>query len=288
MKSKDILTYLDGMIQSQFIFARRDICPPHPLSPWKSCEYHAISIIIEGGWIDTEFKNTRFCRQRNDAWLLPQHTERRVALMSKGNEKNFTLLALAMRWNVFGGLDLLSFFETPLRFNKEDSLKIRGIIEYALQNENDASLSPLELAVRRKCVAFEALQLIIDKSKLKEDAAKRIRHYDILRPALDIISTNLHETLSIQQLAKTCALSRPQFHHIFKEMVGIAPLEHQRNLRLAEAKRLLLEGSMNVAQIGESLGWPDPFHFSRIFKKNCGYSPRIYRNRCIQGTELTI
>ncbi len=196
------------------------------------------------------------------------------------------LLALGIRWKVFGELDLLSFFELPLRFGERDGAKLRAIQEAAIAKEQDASLSPLELSAFRKCACFEALGIVLANSKLKPDAGKRIKHCESLRPALDMIAAKLRDDISIASLAKACGLSRPQFHHVFKEMTGVAPLEHQRSLRLAEAKRLLLESSMNVAETGASLGWRDPFHFSRIFKKFCGHSPREFRRRCAEGLEL--
>jgi AraC-like DNA-binding protein len=45
------------------------------------------------------------------------------------------------------------------------------------------------------------------------------------------------------------------------------------------AARLLRESDLTVAEIGEQVGWPDPFHFSKMFKSTYAQSPTAYRQQ---------
>ena len=55
------------------------------------------------------------------------------------------------------------------------------------------------------------------------------------------------------------------------------------SLRINEAKHLLsLKKELSVKEVGEAVGYPDPFYFSRIFKQLTGLAPKEYRNRLQQ------
>jgi transcriptional regulator GlxA family with amidase domain len=65
--------------------------------------------------------------------------------------------------------------------------------------------------------------------------------------------------------------------------MGMPPGEYQRALRLNAAKILLLDSEKSIEQIATQLGFEDPFHFSKAFKKNSGMNPRQYRAELRQG-----
>lgn len=70
-------------------------------------------------------------------------------------------------------------------------------------------------------------------------------------------------------------------------MTGQTPLAYQRTLRMAEARRRLLAGGMNIGKVGAALGWNDPFHFSRLFKRDSGYSSREFQRRGRNALDFT-
>jgi len=63
------------------------------------------------------------------------------------------------------------------------------------------------------------------------------------------------------------------FHHHFKAVTAMSPLQFQKQLRLQEARRLLLAGDVDAATAGYQVGYGDPSHFSREYKRHFGQAP---------------
>jgi len=62
--------------------------------------------------------------------------------------------------------------------------------------------------------------------------------------------------------------------------VGVTPIQYLIDLRMAEARRLLIGSpGRDIKEIGEIVGYPDPHYFSRIFKNTHGITPTEYRSR---------
>lgn len=92
----------------------------------------------------------------------------------------------------------------------------------------------------------------------------------------------VHEHLSdpeynIETLADEIGLSRAHLHRKMKEMTGIATGKFIRDMRMKEAAHLLELGTINISQIAYRVGFNDHNHFSQVFKRYYGVSPKEYR-----------
>ncbi len=87
---------------------------------------------------------------------------------------------------------------------------------------------------------------------------------------------------NVQFLADEVGLSRVQLHRKVKSLTGISTGEFIRNIRLQQAEKLLLEKKMNISQVAYALGFTNQTHFTTLFKKIYGLSPKDYieRHRC--------
>jgi len=63
-------------------------------------------------------------------------------------------------------------------------------------------------------------------------------------------------------------------HHHFKAVTALSPLQYQKHLRLQEARRLLLDGSLDAATAGYRVGYQSPSQFSREYRRLFGAPPR--------------
>jgi AraC family transcriptional regulator of arabinose operon len=105
-----------------------------------------------------------------------------------------------------------------------------------------------------------------------------------IRSILRTINGRLSDDLDIAFLASAVALSPSRFAHLFREQVGISPIQYLDLQRIQRAKQLLERTTGSIAQIAEEVGL-DPVYFSLRFKQHVGHSPSAYRNcKTISGT----
>ena len=79
-------------------------------------------------------------------------------------------------------------------------------------------------------------------------------------------------------IAKDCGLHADAFRRAFRRWTGETPAQFRRRHRLAMAVDLLRRQELGLAQIAESLGFHDAFHFSKRFKQAYGSPPSVFRN----------
>jgi len=93
--------------------------------------------------------------------------------------------------------------------------------------------------------------------------------------------------LTIPQLAARAELSVSHFIRTFRQWTGMTPADYLHYQRIEIAKRLLTDMHLSIKQIAQRAGYPDPFHFSRVFRKLEGQSPSAYRQSMILRMEET-
>lgn len=98
-----------------------------------------------------------------------------------------------------------------------------------------------------------------------------------VREAINMMHYKYNEEYSAEYYADLCNLSLSRFIHKFKDATGMSPLEYIIRIRIDEAKRLLHSTSYNVSEISVIVGYENPLYFSRVFKKETGVSPVVYR-----------
>jgi AraC family transcriptional regulator len=98
-----------------------------------------------------------------------------------------------------------------------------------------------------------------------------------LRLVLDFIQSNLHEQISLSDLASLSGQSRFHFCRAFKKSVGTSPVRHLRALRIAAAQNLLRSQTMTVAEVGAAVGFRGATQFGRVFLGIVGMTPAEYR-----------
>jgi AraC-like DNA-binding protein len=93
-----------------------------------------------------------------------------------------------------------------------------------------------------------------------------------------LMRNNLHQELSLETLAHYSQLSVFHFSKKFKELTDTSPIQHFINMKIQRACSQLDNSNHSIKQIAESVGYNDPYYFSRLFKKMIGMSPKQYRD----------
>ena len=92
--------------------------------------------------------------------------------------------------------------------------------------------------------------------------------------AITKIRQEYKSTISVPALASIAGMSVSSFHEHFKSTTATTPHQYQKDLRLMEAKRLLIEGTQPVSSVAFEVGYESPTQFSREYSRKFGVSPR--------------
>ena len=82
---------------------------------------------------------------------------------------------------------------------------------------------------------------------------------------------------SVQDISDYINISEVHLRRIFKQSLNISPIKYINFLKLEKAKNMLISSNYTVAEVAQSVGFEDPYYFSKLFKKEIGISPSSYR-----------
>ncbi|KRF43553.1 AraC family transcriptional regulator [Paenibacillus sp. Soil787] len=91
--------------------------------------------------------------------------------------------------------------------------------------------------------------------------------------AIQWIKENYANSFTVEELAKSCNMSTSGLHHKFKAITTMGPLQYQKQLRLQEAKRLMLNGPMGATMAALTVGYESPSQFNREYRRLFGLPP---------------
>ena len=98
-------------------------------------------------------------------------------------------------------------------------------------------------------------------------------HASRIARAIGKLRSDFRAPLSVQALAESAGMSPSSFHAHFKSVTGTTPLQYQKDLRLIEARSLLVEQDQSVSQAAFAVGYESPTHFSRDYSRKFGLAP---------------
>ena len=99
-------------------------------------------------------------------------------------------------------------------------------------------------------------------------------HLNQVSRAIARIRSGFHEQLRIDEVAAAAGMSASSLHAHFKAVTRMTPLEYQKQLRLQEARRLMLAAGSSAGAAGFAVGYDSPSQFSREYRRLFGAPPR--------------
>jgi AraC-like DNA-binding protein len=91
--------------------------------------------------------------------------------------------------------------------------------------------------------------------------------------ALERLRKDFDRPLRVKEVAREVGMSVSSFHHHFRAVTAMSPLQFQKRMRLQEARRLMLGEYLDAASAGYRVGYGDPSHFTREYKRLFGAPP---------------
>ncbi len=117
--------------------------------------------------------------------------------------------------------------------------------------------------LRRHCLPWEAAG----------DSAPGTR----IGRAVEFIENHFAESITIDDIAACCHVSRRHFFRLFEQAVGMAPMEYLKKVRLQKAATMLLTTNANVTEVAFACGFNDSNYFSSLYHKEFGMSPSRFK-----------
>ncbi|MFD2329386.1 helix-turn-helix domain-containing protein [Cohnella sp. GCM10020058] len=99
------------------------------------------------------------------------------------------------------------------------------------------------------------------------------RNLDTLQPIFQYIDAHLHQPIKMAELAALAGISEKYFISYFKKSLGITPGQYLFQVKMNRAREYIYRKNYSVQQIAGLLGYPDPFTFSKAFKKHYRVPP---------------
>jgi AraC family transcriptional regulator len=91
------------------------------------------------------------------------------------------------------------------------------------------------------------------------------------------------EPITLGDLARAVDVSKTHLSRLFQATLGVSPIEALRQVRLDRAVTLLTRTNLPIHEIATRTGFPNPFHFSKVFSAVYGNSPRAFRSGVLRG-----
>lgn len=129
------------------------------------------------------------------------------------------------------------------------------------------------------------LNLVYDRissEKTQSRGDELVQNEVIVKEIITYIDEHLHEPMNLDAVAAHFYVSVSYFSHAVKKAIGISPMRYMLIRRIGEAQNLLMNTSLKVGKISESLGFEDNAYFSRSFKKLVGITPTEYRKKFLR------
>lgn len=116
---------------------------------------------------------------------------------------------------------------------------------------------------------------MITKENTVEKHVEKDNQY--VKRAIEFIQSNYHIPIKVTDIAEYVCINRSYLYSLFQESTKMSPHQFLSRYRIAKAAELLLTSSLSIESICYSVGYKDPFVFTKAFKQTMKMSPTMYR-----------
>ncbi len=140
---------------------------------------------------------------------------------------------------------------------------------------------PQDIAVLAPLVEREILYRLLcgPRGETLRQLARPDSRLSQISRAIEAIRRRYDQPLRIEELARLAHMSATSFHRHFRAMTALSPLQFQKQIRLQEARRLLLSRDVDAARVSFDVGYESPSQFSREYHRFFGKPPGQDRQR---------
>lgn len=209
---------------------------------------------------------------RGQYLILPQHTKH---IYGASEEKPWSIFWMHFKGTSAEALtDILrkgmnNFGETVCYDERRINIfnNIYDILETGYSDDN---LCYVSMLTQHYLASFCYPHLFTPQTSPEEDEIDVTVRY--MREHID-------ENITVEAMARNIYRSPSHFSVLFKRKTGYSPLEYFNHIKMQRACQLLEFTSLHIKELAYSIGFHDPFYFSRVFTRTMGLSPAHYRKK---------
>ncbi|MCR5684245.1 MAG: AraC family transcriptional regulator [Lachnospiraceae bacterium] len=250
----------------------------------ESVEYIEIMYIVEGH-ADFEMSNRRVASaDKGDICIFNSRIGAKKIFFGKGGIRCVSIVFLTDALKD----ELNRFFET-------NKFKGEPLFEYAIKADSCICFAANEMLknifaemimlpeeyseYHRKLLA---VRVILGLLNIKNGKSSGYSYFsgdssNKVHAARKILGENLVSDISIEELADKVELNRTTLQRVFKQMYGVTIFEYRTQVRMQEAKNLLIENELSITEIAGICGYSNASKFSAAFKKLFGVTPTEWK-----------
>lgn len=151
----------------------------------------------------------------------------------------------------------------------------QGVFDYLLK---PVTQEALETALAKSSIQLQQHYKLEDDSFLTGKDPRQCIDYIIL-----YIREHYKDDIDFSLLSSKMGFSSAYLTKLFNKYVGETPLKYLTDIRIQAAKHLLSNTSLPIREVGEKVGYPDQFYFSKTFRKQTGMNPTAYRKEVLSA-----
>lgn len=233
----------------------------------QGCQQFVLIYCVKGeGWYT--IKNKKFIVKPNQYFILPKG----VAHEYGAELKN----PWSIYWVHFTGENAEYFTSYLQAKNNYEPVRVapsalrlmifEDILNHLEFLNNSSNLVCANSSLYAFLASFQRLHL---KTSNKED--------NPIEEVIGYMKANLDKNLTLEDLASHVHMSPSHLSALFRQKTKYSPINLFTSLKIQKASQLLLDEQYNIKTIAVSLGYDDPYHFSRVFKNTMGVSPKYFK-----------
>lgn len=238
-------------------------------------EPHTVLARCLTGWYEIRIEG-RFVRVAPGEWYVSRSHVHRDIVHRRAPDGPMQTHWIKARFLLNGCLDYDALWIFPLHWRGTDAERLDGF--WARLARGTAGEPLRALAVRQR-LAMELLDLLCARGHPVPDWESRLQFSERLAKLADFVDVHLSAALSPTELAQVFGVSESHLYAVFRRQAGCSPAAFVKRRRIATAGQLLETTELGLKEIAGRVGFANPYHLSREFRRIHGLSPREYRRQ---------
>lgn len=211
-----------------------------------------------------------------------KYEQKLLQFISKGNKEELIKLFRSFPDEKVGSLSKNNYLRSRKNIGiVVITLAVRAAIEGGLHYELGYTLSDTYIKNIEELENVQQINILLENALI--DLADRVKNNKIQnysKPIIECLSyiyLNLYEHISLEKVATVVNLHPNYLSRLFNKEVGMSLREYIHHLKIEEATKLMVDSNYSISKISTILNFNDQSHFSKVFKKIHGITPKQYQ-----------